>query len=56
MTINQSYDEFFSDANLAIEGALASPRILEALAPYGYPQDRIREGQRLYTAALNAQQ
>ncbi len=49
-------DEQLYVAQVAIEGALASPEILAALAEYRYDAARLQEGQALYTAAQAAQQ
>lgn len=49
-------DEFLMSAHRAIENALASPEIQDALARYGYTRDRLEQGKIFYEIADTAQQ
>lgn len=55
--MNNSYsiDGLLHDAQVAIDNALNTPDILDALSLFGYTSDRLQQGKALYTTALTAQ-
>jgi hypothetical protein len=56
MKLNASLDSFFNRASVAINNALAIPKIQAYLKEYGYPPEKIQQGKTLYETALESQQ
>jgi len=56
MTLPQNIDALLSMAQVALHNALNNPKIQEYLSVYGYDSEKIKAGQALYQAGLNAQQ
>ncbi len=52
----KSIDQLLSDAQVAIDSALANPTLQGFLTPFGYTPEKIQVGQALLATALEAQQ
>ena len=55
MSYNRSIDQILADAQLAIDNSLNNPKVLAALADFGYTRDRLSRGKQLYSTAAAAQ-
>jgi hypothetical protein len=56
MPLNETIDNFFNRAQVAIDNALQLPKIQSYLQEYGYTPEKLQQGKSLYETAFNLQQ
>ena len=56
MALTTSIENFLRTAQVAINNTLSTPEILAIVSEFGYTEAELTKGQKLYDAALAAQQ